>query len=326
MPEPPTVAEMARVVDSGLHPAVRRWRPEADRLAALDQELRAWVEVSMHDLDWARDFAAHQPGSGAPPERYLDRWWSVTADLTVLAGPRYRGGDPGHPFVGVVATGRALSAADLPALRRLARDDFAVFAPRDVRAWTADPARTWPGTAGEMRLLAAPLRELRDRAVPPELTARDAVDLSWYDRYAAVHARHVAADPAHEVHARLETRPALDRLRTEGVVLEVLLDGRWAGVLAAEPDVEHGLRGARVIELLLEDAVRGRGLGRHLSTLLARRVPLPDDEVLFGTIHLANVAALRSALGAGRIDVGGEVVIPVEEGPVGVEVGGHHGG
>lgn len=67
----------------------------------------------------------------------------------------------------------------------------------------------------------------------------------------------------------------------------------------------HGLRGATVVELLLTHEVRGRGLGTCLSVLLARNLPLPDDHVLHGTIHIDNHTARRSALAAGRIDVGG---------------------
>jgi len=96
-----------------------------------------------------------------------------------------------------------------------------------------------------------------------------------------------------------------------GTIFEVRLDGRWAGVLAGEPAVSHGLRGAVVIELLLDPAVRGRGHGRHLSVLLARALPLPDDQLLFGTIHADNSPAYRAATRAGRTDVGGEVLIPI---------------
>lgn len=38
---------------------------------------------------------------------------------------------------------------------------------------------------------------------------------------------------------------------------------------------------------------------------------MSDDQVLSGTIHIDNLSARRSALSAGRIDVGGRVVIPL---------------
>jgi len=307
----PGIAGLAEIADGGLHPAVHAWVPRPDRLGALQEELRWEVDVAGRDLEWARDFAVHQPASGAPAEMFLNRWLPAGDDLTVLAGPRYEGRRPDRPFVEVTAVNRLLTATDLPALRRLARDDFAVFRPLDIRVWTADPPRTWPGTRAEMRLVAAPLGQLRSRDGTDAVTVRPAADLSWYDRYVAVHDQHVAADPAHADRSRVETAADLDQLRAAGTLFEVLLDGNWAGVLAAEPVVAHGLRGATVIVLLLAHEVRGRGLGKYLSVLLARNLSLPDDQVLSGTIHINNLTARRSALAAGRIDVGGRVVIPL---------------
>jgi L-amino acid N-acyltransferase YncA len=75
--------------------------------------------------------------------------------------------------------------------------------------------------------------------------------------------------------------------------------------------VQHGLRGSVVVELLLDPEVRGRGYGRHLSTLLAQLLDIPSQSFLLGTIALDNTASYRSALAAGRRDVGGEVVVPL---------------
>ena len=311
MADLPDVGVLAEVADTGLHSAVHGWVPRPDRLDALREELRWQVDVACQDLEWARDFAAHQPASGAPAKMFLNRWLPAGNDLTVLAGPRYQGRDPDRPFVEVTAADRLLTAADLPALRRLARDEFAVFHPLDLRVWTADVPGTWPDTRAEMRLVAAPLGQLRRRDVTNALTVRPATDLSWYDRYVAVHDRHVAADPAHADRSRVETTADLDHLGGAATLFEVLVDGSWAGVLAAEPVVAHGLRGATVVVLMLTQEARGRGFGKGLSALLARNLPMPDDQVLSGTIHVDNLTARRSALAAGRIDVGGRVVVPL---------------
>ena len=95
------------------------------------------------------------------------------------------------------------------------------------------------------------------------------------------------------------------------MLFDILVDGQWAGIVAAESDARRGVRGATVIELILDHPFRGQGYGRHLSTLLARALPFSDDECLMGTIHAENTAAYRSALAAGPVDVGGEIVIPL---------------
>jgi len=307
----PDVEVLAGVADQGTHPSVRGWRPEADRLAALEEELRWSVEVAARDLDWAREYQSHAPQSGAPPERYLDRWTDITPDLGVLWGPRYRARDPDTPFVGLTASSRPIDRTDVPALVEAARDGFTEFTPGYLNLWTADPAGTWAGTRADSRLLAAPLRQLRARPVPGSVTVRPAPDLSFYASYVDIQEQQFRADPVHRLHTRVETEQTLDELRAAGTLLEVRVDGRWAGVLAGEPAVSHGLRGAVVIELLLDPAVRGRGYGAHLNVLLARALPLPDDQLLFGTIHADNLPAYRAATGAGRIDVGGEVLVPI---------------
>ncbi len=147
--------------------------------------------------------------------------------------------------------------------------------------------------------------------MPPELSAEVASHLDFYDRYAQIHHDQVAREPAHALHSRIESREDLGELLEARTLFDVLLGGQWAGLVGAEPRVQHGLRGAVVVELLLDPSVRGRGYGKHLSTLLAQQVEAPDDQFLLGTIHVDNILAYRSALASGRQDVGGEVIVPL---------------
>lgn len=108
-----------------------------------------------------------------------------------------------------------------------------------------------------------------------------------------------------------ENREDFAEYAANGLLFDVLVDGEWAGVIAAEIGSRRGLPGAVVAELVLAQPFRGRGLGSQLSTLLARSVPLDDHELLVGTIHVDNYGAYRAALRAGRVDVGGEIIVPV---------------
>jgi hypothetical protein len=90
--------------------------------------------------------------------------------------------------------------------------------------------------------------------------------------------------------------------------------GEVAGILAARPGVACGCRGAEVVELVLAPGFCGRGYGAALSALIAQGVAEPDDQWLFGTIHAENQPAYRSALAAGRTDIGGEILIDLQPG------------
>jgi GNAT superfamily N-acetyltransferase len=307
----PTLDVLVEAADAGLHPWVRAHVSQGVRRSALAEELGFWLGTAAQDLAYAASFAAAAPYSGEPPAAYLDRWLPLGNGGHVLAGPRYLGLDPDLPFMGVSGCDRPLTPADAGPLTALARAHFAAFAPGFVLLSTADPVGAWPGTRPEQRQLVGLLGDLRLRSGPPELRAAPRADTAFYDRYRQIFDDDVARDPAHARHTRAETRDDLQELAAQGLVFDVEVDGTWAGIVAAEPDARRGVRGATVVELILDPSFRGRGYGKHLSTLLAAAVPLPDDQCLMGTIHADNVTSYRSALAAGRVDVGGEIVLPL---------------
>ena len=236
--------------------------------------------------------------------------------MSVLVGPRYRGRDPHRPFVGIDASTRVLQAADLQALKSALGPAFEAFAPSYISFWSCAPARRWPGSDADKRDLVGALADLAAQPLPRELSVQIATDLSFYPRYQRIHDQQVAAEPEHATHARLETREDLAELVEQGLVFDVLVEGRWAGVLATWRAVRRSVRGFEVVELLLDPQVRGRGYGKHLSSALAASVLARGDrssadQYLLGTIHVDNVRAYRSALAAGRRDVGGEMILPL---------------
>lgn len=310
----PTLDVLVAAADDGLHPWVRLHVCADQRRTALAEELRFWWCTAAQDLDHARRFAEAAPRIGEPDEAYLDRWLPLSTGGHVLAGPRYLGCDPDLPFVAVTASDRVLRPADAAALREVAATGFASFRPGFVLLTTADDlagVAAWPGGRPELRQVAGRLGDLRARPVPTSLSTTPRRDTVFYDEYRRIHDEHVARDPAHARHTRCEDRDDLGELAAQGLLHDVRVDGTWAGILAAEPDARRGLRGATVVELLLDHPFRGAGHGRHLSTLLARALPMPDDEHLIGTIHADNLPAYRAALAAGRLDLGGEVVLPL---------------
>lgn len=307
----PALSVLVDAADAGLHRWVHDHVAERVRRTALEEELRFWLNTAAQDLDYATQYAKDAPQSRQPPQAYLDRWLPRPhGGGHVLAGPRYLGRDPDLPFVGVSASDRPLTASDRDGLSAIA-EEFSAFKPGFVLVTTADPVDAWPGTGTERRQVVGLLGDLRSRHTPPELTTEARTDTEFYNRYTRIHDQHVDRDPTHARHARYETEEDLQALTDQGLLHDIKIDGQWAGVLAAEGDARRGVRGVTVIELLLDHDYRGLGYGKHLSVLLAKAVPMPDNECLIGTIHADNTAAYRAALNAGRVDVGGEVRIPL---------------
>jgi len=309
--ELPALEVLVSAAEAGTHPWILERTTAEGRRAALTEELSFWHGTASRDPDFAAAFRAAAPDVGQPASAYLHRWLPLRTGGHVLAGVRYLGMDPDLPFVGIAGSDRVLGSDDHEALLTVARHHFAPFGPRFVLLETADDPGAWPGSLQEKRRVVGQLGELRRRPVPSDVRAVVRRDVDHYERYAALWRAHHEADPRRRRWGRAESREDLAALAAQGLLLDVEVDGVWAGTLAPEPAARWGARGVTVVELLLDPAVRGRGLGRHLSTLLARSVPAPDEELLFGEVHHDNQPAYRAALAAGRVDVGGEVVLPL---------------
>ena len=305
----PPLDLLVEAADAMLPDVVRQAISLEQRRSALSDELAWRWEVATQDARYARDYRAMAPVRGAADGDYRERWLRVSGDLSALAGPRFRALDLTMPFVGISAASRAITERDLVELRRVAREEFAVFSPRYVALWSGLPAGAWPGTRADSRLLAARLDALRARSVPAELGLRPLADLTFYEEYLRIYEQHRALRPAHRVQARPESADALADLIAEGTAWSVEIAGQRAGVLAARRGVASGCRGVEVVELVLAPAFCGRGYGAALSVLVARAVTEPGGHWLFGTIHADNLPAYRAARTAGRIDIGGEIVL-----------------
>jgi L-amino acid N-acyltransferase YncA len=68
----------------------------------------------------------------------------------------------------------------------------------------------------------------------------------------------------------------------------------------------RGLAGRREVSLEIDEAARGRGLGRRL--LLGARSLIPEGDVVFAQVAPGNAASLRAFLGAGFRPIGSEVL------------------
>lgn len=307
----PSLATLVAAADEGLHPWVHEHVPADVRRTSLERELGFWLNTAAQDVEYAASYAEVAPPVGQPVEAYLDRWIGLASGGHVLAGPRYWNRDPNLPFVGVSASDRPLLPSDRRSLRTIAEDHYAPFDPGFVLVWSSDPMGAWPDTAMRMRQLAGTLGDLRRRDVPADMSTAMRGDTGFYEQYRRIHDDHVAVDPEHARRAECEDESDLQELAQAGLLHDVLVDGTWAGIVAAKEDDRRGIPGATVVELILSQEHRGRGYGKHLSALLARALPFDDRKCLMGTIHADNVTAYRAARGSGRVDVGGEIRVPV---------------
>lgn len=298
----PNAEVLARFTLAVQHPLSRTWLSDDLRMALLTEERSFDVRLST-DLDFALQ-RAQLLGIDRPAEDLLNRWVTVSAGLDALLSIRFEGGDVQLPFVDISVTSRPVVAGDLEALEAAASHTFPGFGCSRLRFWDPGPVNSVAGTAPDLRVLTAPLTELRAREVPRGLTLSPTPDhrhlADAAEAYAAVDQTH----PDHVHQARVIDAEALSEAIAAGTMFDVWWQDAWSGYAGTLPESQLGLPAQVIQELLLIPAARGRGLGRHLSTLLAQVLP-DDGRVLSGTIHGGNTGAIRAAHAAGRHDIGG---------------------
>jgi hypothetical protein len=292
---------------------VRSWYPPR-RLTAL---LRAQLHddaAAVGDPELGRAFrdAVARPDLPEDPLAWAPRLVGLSAGGWAVARLRFRLGDVGLPFVDVVATTAPPTTDGLDEVAASVLPRYEGFSPRCLRVEVPDAADLLGQLGADDRfgtcavhshVLAGRVEELRRR---PRVPATDVVRLvplaapEAAERVAALYAALAAARPDTTAWAAPEDSEALAEHAEAGVLREVLVEGRPAGVVAAARDDDHALAGFEVKELALDAAHRGRRLAAGVVQHLLDALPTGPDDVLWGTIHPDNLPSLRTAASVGR--------------------------
>lgn len=300
-------------------------RLAAAKLAAMSMRVRGWcdepalVRRIRHDLSEEVDrvtdpsFAASLreqcPFNGVTNiAAYKNRVLQLEDGALVLTGIRFRGRDLAKPFVDVIAAEGAFDADRLNAIAAQVEARWTEFRPLCARFLLPDNidldwARLGPRSRPDLHVVAGRLDDLRSRPLAPtapHVMLRRPDNLGFFDRYTKVYADLFASHPKHREYNLPEDKDALAQALHEGLLFQVLVDDRWAGIVSALPEAPAGLIGFTVQEMLLDEAHRGQGFGPAMQQRLIEHLSGQDDAVLAGTIHAENVASLASALRVGR--------------------------
>jgi L-amino acid N-acyltransferase YncA len=276
-------AELGRVGDESF---ARGYRESA----ALD------IEADL--LSWSNRILTLDDGAG----------WALT-------GIRFRGMDARKPFVDVVACSQVPTRRALLDVATGVARAYDAFSPLCARFAVPDAdgfvklldAGFGPGSAVDMQIVAGPIRLLR---VAPRVATYERVALTAGDplvlaeRARLIYADLAAERPATALWATPESADSLEECATKGLLFDIAVDGRPAGVAAALREDAHGMTGFVVQEIALDRAHRGQGLGPAVLQRLVDRLPGVDGDVVWGSIHPDNVSSMRNALRVGRRPVG----------------------
>ncbi len=296
-----------------VHPQVRAWLGDEAVERNLLEELEGDLERLVSDA-LAAEFQHYCPVDGAKTDDYKNRLLTV-GGLELLTGTRFLGGDLTRPFVDVLYTSEpTLTPQQVEEVQHAVRAEYAVFEPERTRFYCPSQGPRY-SAEGDKRLLVAPLGVMVSKAdADPRVTLRRAESLAFYPRYTAVYDQLYAERPELREVVRVESEDDMQEYFGAGHLFEMFVGDAWAGVAAVFRDVNAGVGGFCVGEVVLAGAFRGKGWGGAVQGALARGLlegGASPGELLFGTVGEINVPARRAAERAGRVDVGGHVWVPL---------------
>ena len=220
--------------------------------------------------------------------------------------------DPSGDFPFVKVRGASMppgSVADCGPLSEVVSRAFETFRPRALHFFHPAhlPLRA-PAARIDKHLLAAPARSMAERpdaAGLGRVALRRGAGLDFYPRYEVAYERMLDARPHLKGEVRVESRESLAECLGQGLLCEAFVDGAWSGLIAARRDSIAGVRGLQVAEIVLVESARGQGLGPAVHQRFARLVAEADPAaIVMGTISARNLPSLRTALRAGRLEIG----------------------
>jgi L-amino acid N-acyltransferase YncA len=299
------------MTDAAVRTALETWSPAqvAEWNPSWRQDLAAWAEPSLDlvgDASWGAAVRDAVQLPVADPLLWANRHVQLSSGHWAVTGIRLRGRDVTKPFVDVIATDVAPDPAGIAELAEVL-PVYRDFAPLCLRVHLPGDQRSAPASDGftavpDLLVVAAPVSRVAERpasgAADVELVRTEPAGAAV--RVAAVYDGLRRSEPDLDQWATAADEDALADADDEGLLFDVVVDGRTAGVVAATRDDAYGLTGFGVAEIVLDAEHRGHGYGPLVLRQLARALPAAPADVLWGHIHPGNTPSLRNALASGR--------------------------
>ena len=232
------------------------------------------------------------------PDQMTERLLFNDGTRATVSGLRFRNLDLRFPYVALKANFRVNEPETARVLRSLVMKTYGEADPRGFTVWEQPGldlghAETWSMVVGGLTsapVIEVPKRfELRWEASPEAFFSRLETEYRDWTQENLALARFV----------RPESFRDLEVSGAKGLLLSLYDDQGWAGVVAGKSSPLFGREALYMIELFLTKRLRGRGLAKVLESQFLTRLKA-DFEIVWGHIHRANEASMKTALSLGR--------------------------
>lgn len=248
---------------------------------------------------------------GTSPEDYKYRHLQTRLG-EMITSIRFIGGDLNKPAVFLMYKDFELnSMSDIQEITTFISKEYAIFQPQRIR-WYSKEIETklidsHDSITGDLAYMAGFIEDLKKNPFPNHYEAISLVQtktLHWYEDYVKTFEKIYKEWPAFVEMAQVESQETLNDLIPKKLLFDIHIDGKWAGIIAADQGSDSFLNGYYIVEEFLTEAFRGKNYAAAVQRHLIEKLPASNQEMLFGTIHYDNTPSLKTAFRVGREVVG----------------------
>lgn len=265
----------------------------------------------------AEIFYQYAPVANVDASAYKTRMLSIDSN-EILCGIRFRGMDLSRPFVNIAVTTETLTKATINKVVEQVSQDFRAFSPQYVQFYISSHlainAEDFDNAHWDYRVLANALTLLvnnisKDDSIinQPRYSLILTDDLEFYPEYEQAYKDLFDKNPDHKEMTELKAIENMTEWLAQGLIFLLKVDTALAGIMIVERDNSLGMTGFYVNENLVFNHYRGLGAWMQQAVIqqLANQPNKRASDMLFGTIHNDNIAAINCAKRMGRQDIGG---------------------
>lgn len=266
---------------------------EADLVSQMDLQL---PEVASGRLNFFKI-------NGATSDDFKERIIEIDSNHFLMAGIRFRGLNINKPFIEVIPN-YTPSADSLPQWAELIKKEFSIFKPQCFQ-FSMPSEHQYPDLTIDRHTVVGNVKELLKVNLPTstckitleEFENTDFTD--FYDSYLNEYTLFHKAAPHLIDEVKPESLEDLSQALQDKLLYKIIIDGVHAGIIAGSFSEYYGLKSVYIIEEILYNSFRGKGMGAYIQKAYLEKVQNKCD-YLWGTISDMNQSSLKTALKNGR--------------------------
>lgn len=239
---------------------------------------------------------------GTTAEDFRERIIEIEKDKFILAGIRFRGLNVDRPFISIV-TSFEITNNRLYNLAEVIKNEFSIFKPNSFQfQLPSEIALTAPELEIDRFTVVGSVKKITDHCLPERSEIVEIVELNntvFYEGYI----KEYKIFHEKNIYLKDEVKPESAEDFNEAIrnklLYKIMIDNKHAGIIAGSPFNYYGIQGVCILEEILYDSFKGKGLGIYIQKEFSKKL-IGRYDLLWGTISSLNQPSLKTALRNGR--------------------------